>query len=94
MIFPEGTRSKDGTVGKGKTGVALIAAKANVTVIPVGISFKGKLKFRRKVVVKFGKPISPEELQVNSSSPGELKVLKQKIMNSITELVETNVNKL
>ncbi len=28
VIFPEGTRSKDGKVGKGKTGVALVAAVA------------------------------------------------------------------
>ena len=30
-IFPEGTRSLDGKVGKGKTGVALIAAVAGTT---------------------------------------------------------------
>ena len=95
VIFPEGTRSKDGKVGKGKTGVALIAAKAQVPVIPVGISFKGsKLKFRSKLIVRFGKMISPEELQITSQSPSELKVLKLKIMESITELVETDVNKL
>ncbi|MBQ9374873.1 MAG: (d)CMP kinase [Ruminococcus sp.] len=64
VIFPEGTRSKDGKVGKGKTGVALIAALAQVPVIPVGISFEGKLKFRRKIVVRFGKPISAEELNI------------------------------
>ena len=95
VIFPEGTRSKDGKVGKGKTGVALIAAKAQVPVIPVGISFKGsKLKFRSKLIVRFGKQISPEELKITSEAPSELKVLKLKIMESITELVETDVNKL
>jgi len=94
VIFPEGTRSKDGTVGKGKSGVALIAAKAGVPVVPVGISFKGELKFRRKILVKFGKPISPNDLKIKSAIPSELKVLKQRIMASITELVETDVNKL
>lgn len=87
VVFPEGTRSKDGKVGKGKTGVALIAAMAQVPVIPVGINFEGKLKFRRKVVVRFGKPIRPEELAVTSVSPKELKMLKTKIMSAITELV-------
>lgn len=94
IIFPEGTRSKDGTVGKGKSGVALIAARAQVPVVPVGISFKGKLKFRSKVIIRYGKPISPAELKINSAVPAELKVLKAKIMNSIIELVETDVNKL
>ena len=42
LIFPEGTRSKDGRVGRGKTGVALIAARAGADVVPVGISFELK----------------------------------------------------
>ena len=87
VIFPEGTRSKDGKVGRGKTGVALIAAMAQVPVVPVGINFEGDLKFRKKVVVRFGKPISPEELNVTSTSPRELKTLKMKIMDEITKLV-------
>lgn len=87
VIFPEGTRSKDGKVGKGKTGVALIAAIAQVPVVPVGINFEGKLRFRRKVVVRFGKPIKPEELAVKTTGPRDLKTLKTKIMNAITELV-------
>ncbi len=87
VIFPEGTRSKDGKVGKGRTGVALVAAIAQVPIIPVGINFEGKLGFRRKVVVRFGKPISPQEIGVNSTSSKDLKVLKTKIMDSITELV-------
>lgn len=90
VIFPEGTRSKDGRVGKGKTGVALIAAIAQVPVIPVGIVFEGKLKFRKKVVVKFGKAISPEELNVSDTSPKELKKLKLTIMNEIVDLVKTD----
>ncbi len=90
VIFPEGTRSKDGRVGRGKTGVALIAAVAQMPVIPVGIIFEGKLKFRKKVVVKFGKAISPNELDVSKTDPKELKILKQTIMNGIVDLVETD----
>lgn len=89
VIFPEGTRSKDGKVGKGKTGVAMIAAMTGADVIPVGIVFEGKLKFRRKVVVKYGKPISAKQLEISdSASVKELKPVKQLIMKSITELVE------
>lgn len=87
VIFPEGTRSKDGTVGKGKTGVALIAALAQVPVVPVGINFEGKLKFRKKIVVRFGKPINAEKLNITSANPRELKKLKGLIMDEITKLV-------
>jgi len=91
-IFPEGTRSKDGKVGRGKTGVALIAARAGVPVVPVGIAYDGKLKFRTKMVVRYGKPISPEELKISDTpAPRELKELKHKIMESITELVEKKI---
>ncbi|MBQ7046665.1 MAG: 1-acyl-sn-glycerol-3-phosphate acyltransferase [Oscillospiraceae bacterium] len=89
IIFPEGTRSKDGKVGKGKSGVAYIAAKAGAPVVPVGIVFEGKLKFRRKITVKFGKAISPDELKLSEErSSSELKAIKSRIMGDITALVE------
>ena len=87
LIFPEGTRSLDGKVGRGKTGVALIAAVAQCPVVPVGINFEGKLRFRRKIVVRFGKPISPEQLKVTTPGPKELKLLRNTIMDAIVELV-------
>lgn len=91
VIFPEGTRSKDGKVGKGKTGVAMIAAMTGADVIPVGIVFDGKLSFRKKVVVKYGKPVHSSQLAISEKpSPKELKAVKLKIMDSITELVEEN----
>lgn len=86
-IFPEGTRSNDGKVGKGKTGVALIAAIAQTKVVPVGINFEGRLKFRKKVVVRFGEPIIPSEIGVTSTNPKELKIIKNTIMDKIKELV-------
>lgn len=89
VIFPEGTRSKDGKVGRGKTGVALIAAKSGATVVPAGIVFEGKLRFRSKVTVKYGKPIKPEKIQIGDErNPHELKAVKTKIMEEIKDLVE------
>lgn len=89
VIFPEGTRSKDGKVGKGKTGVAMIAAKSGADVVPCGIVFEGeKLHFRSKLTLRFGKPIKAAELAVDGSSPRELKEVKKRIMGAITELVE------
>lgn len=91
VIFPEGTRSKDGKVGKGKTGVAMIAAKSGADVVPCGIIFEGeKLHFRSKLTLRFGKPIKAEEIAVEGNSPRELKNVKKRIMSAITELVEGN----
>ena len=86
-IFPEGTRSMDGKVGKGKTGVALIAAVAQTKIVPVGITFEGKLKFRKKVIIRYGKPIIPSEIGASNTDSKSLKVLKNKVMEEITSLV-------
>lgn len=89
VIFPEGTRSKENKVGRGKTGVALIAAKSGADVLPMGIVFEGpKLHFRSKVTLKIGKLIKSEELDIGDGSHKQLKLIKKRIMDSITELVE------
>ena len=49
-----------------------------------------KLKFRKKVVVKFGKAISPENMNILNTDPREVKKIKQTIMNQIVDLVETD----
>ncbi|MCM1329955.1 MAG: 1-acyl-sn-glycerol-3-phosphate acyltransferase [Ruminococcus sp.] len=89
VIFPEGTRSKDGKVGRGKTGVALIAAKSGADVLPCGIVFQGeKLHFRSKLTLRFGKVIPAAEIAVEDASPKALKEVKKRIMGEITKLVE------
>ncbi|MEF9935330.1 MAG: lysophospholipid acyltransferase family protein [Clostridium sp.] len=37
LIFPEGTRSRDAAMIEGKKGIVLIARKANVPIVPIGI---------------------------------------------------------
>ncbi|MBR5681848.1 MAG: 1-acyl-sn-glycerol-3-phosphate acyltransferase [Ruminococcus sp.] len=90
MIFPEGTRSKDGKVGKGHTGAALIAVRSDKPIIPVGICYGEKLKFRTPLTVKYGKPIYPEEYCEISDNPNprQLVKLKNRYMADIKLLVE------
>lgn len=63
-MFPEGTRSKDGTLMRGKTGAARIALAADAPLIPAAVIgspqlFKGFLWNRPQIVVRFGQPIQP-----------------------------------
>lgn len=91
MIFPEGTRSKDGKVGKkGHTGAALIAARSGKPIIPVGICYGEKLKFRTPLTVKYGKPIDPAEYCeiCDAPNPRQLVKLKNRYMADIKFLVE------
>lgn len=90
MIFPEGTRSKDGKVGRGHSGAAVIAARSGKPMIPVGIVFGEKLRFRSKVTVKYGEPIMPQDYVEISDAPNprQLVKLKNRYMADIKRLVE------
>lgn len=67
VIFPEGTRSKDGRLGRPKPGVTLLASRHDVPVLPVGISGSDDFlrrgqrmpHFGARVVVRIGKPYQP-----------------------------------
>ena len=59
VVFPEGTRSPKDHLNEGKSGAALIAAKAGVDIVPVGI--RGRYRIFSKVTVNIGKPISMDE---------------------------------
>lgn len=90
IIFPEGTRSKDGKVHRGHSGAAVIAAKSQKKIIPVGIVFGERLKFRTKITVKYGEPINPNEYidQPSDPNPRQLVKLKNRYMADIKQLVE------
>jgi 1-acyl-sn-glycerol-3-phosphate acyltransferase len=64
-IFPEGTRSPDGRLHRGKTGVARVAFESGAPVIPAGITGTdrafprgARLPRPRTVHIAFGPPIS------------------------------------
>lgn len=89
IIFPEGTRSKNGKIGKGHVGAALIAAKTGKPIIPIGIVYGEDLKFRTPVTIKFGKPIDPAEYCeiCDEPNPRQLVKLKNRYMADLKELV-------
>lgn len=59
LIFPEGTRSRTGSFGKARPGVAMIACHAQVPVVPVRIINSFYLGSFKRLTVIFGKPITP-----------------------------------
>ncbi len=63
-IYPEGTRSVDGSIHKGKTGVARLALMTGAPIIPVGMlgTFEAQPKYQKipkpyPILIKFGKPL-------------------------------------
>src|SRR5512133_2882250 len=67
-IYPEGTRTRDGKLHKGKTGVARLALATGAPIVPVGLvgtdecqPTDAKLpRLFRKLTIRFGPPISTD----------------------------------
>ncbi|MCL2071382.1 MAG: 1-acyl-sn-glycerol-3-phosphate acyltransferase [Oscillospiraceae bacterium] len=86
VIFPEGTRSKDGTIGRAKSGAALIAATAGVPVLPVCIMY-GLGGNKKNLDFAVGDVILPDEINITDDSDRkELRRVSERIINSIKEL--------
>jgi len=75
LVFPEGTRSPDGTLQKSQKGLGLLVHKSGVPVLPARLhgSFeilgKGKLfpRIGKKLYLNIGSPILSEKLSFDSS---------------------------
>ncbi|MEO6205931.1 MAG: lysophospholipid acyltransferase family protein [Mycobacteriales bacterium] len=90
-FFPEGSRSRDGRLNRGRTGLARVAAASGVAVIPcatVGVFAlcpAGKRMPRpKKVTIRFGEPMTfPTGTE---ASPAELRAWTDELMRRIQEL--------
>jgi len=63
-VFLSGTRTADGCIEKPKTGAALLAAKANVPIVPVSLwgtqnILRGGFPRPAAVTIRIGQPIAP-----------------------------------
>lgn len=73
LVFPEGTRTKDGKIGKIKAGISMIAEHACVPIIPVLIQGAYEmwprrrfLPFINKITIIFGKPIRVKDIELTN----------------------------
>jgi 1-acyl-sn-glycerol-3-phosphate acyltransferase len=91
-VYPEGTRSPDGRLYRGRTGVARLAIGAGVPIIPVGMIGTDRVQpigqpypmpFRGKVTVRYGKPIDTTGRADDRTS---LRALTDEVMAEIQKL--------
>jgi 1-acyl-sn-glycerol-3-phosphate acyltransferase len=89
-IFPEGTRSPDGRLYRGKTGVARMALEARVPVIPVGLvgtyeawPYDKKLPSSGRVELRFGTPLSFERHYATPADRFILRSVTDEIMYEV-----------
>ncbi|MBA4536063.1 1-acyl-sn-glycerol-3-phosphate acyltransferase [Bacillus aquiflavi] len=81
-LFPEGTRSRTGELGKGLAGAGFFALRTEADVVPCAII--GPYKPFKKLIVVYGEPINMSELKKNKASANETTEL---IMNEIQKLI-------
>lgn len=83
-IFPEGTRSKDGSILPFQQGAALLSMRAGVPVIPVYI--KGGYKLFRQVRVYVDKPVMLKEIVGEKTSGEAIKKATEYLHDKMVEL--------
>ncbi|MDR3196062.1 MAG: 1-acyl-sn-glycerol-3-phosphate acyltransferase [Endomicrobium sp.] len=82
LVFPEGTRSKDGKLGEARSGAGMVACNAQVPLIPVKIENTNMmLKFKR-IKIKYGKPVYPPK----DFSKNDYIGLSQKALDEISKM--------
>lgn len=94
LVFPEGARTLDGTLGEAAPGIGLIAAKSAATIQPVRIRGarealpRGSARIRfARISVHIGPPIqlTPEEIAQAKSKEG-YELIARRIMAAIAAL--------
>lgn len=94
LLFPEGTRSKDGQLQPARSGIGLTVIKSNAPVVPVRVfgtfeAYNRNTKVPRphRVAVKYGKPIDFSALRAEAANcpKPRLKQIYQEVADRIME---------
>ena len=92
ILFPEGTRTKDGNLQSARSGIGLTVIKSAAPVVPVRVfgtfaAYGRNHKFPRpkKIVVKYGVPMNFEKLRAEAKvcSKPRLKEIYQEVADEI-----------
>lgn len=95
-IFPQGTRHKGENPRQTqiKNGVGMFAYHSKMPVVPVSITAKDmKPRLFRRTLVRFGDPITYDELGFEKGSVDEFRKSSEYIFNKICALGESEVSK-
>ena len=92
LIFPEGTREKEGKFLPPKSGLFVIAAQAAVDVVPVRIVYHtpdGKMKLFCKVTVTYGEPMPARQFAMEGRRDmKKLRANKQALLDAWEKMGE------
>ena len=91
VIFPEGTRSHNGTLQSAKAGIGLLACRSGVPVLPVRVfgafnafSRHHKLPSQRgRIKVVYGRPLQPSDFDPGKKATDRYQIAIDRIMEAI-----------
>jgi 1-acyl-sn-glycerol-3-phosphate acyltransferase len=94
VVYPEGTRSPDGRLYRGKTGVARMATETGVPVVPVAMIGTDRVQpigrsmpRLAKVEIRIGTPLQPPVASANArKQQDQLREFTERIMSAIAAL--------
>jgi len=92
MLFPEGTRHKDGVLGKGNRGVGKIIYDTRPTVIPTALIGLNNWKFPgffQDAKVVFGSSLDFTDLFLLEDNKVTHQLITDRIMDSIANILKT-----
>lgn len=91
-IFPEGTRSPDGCLHRGRTGAVRLAIRTRAPIVPVGIvgtrevlAPHGRVPHRHAVTVRFGRPV-PDAVIPRDEDHDAVRTATDRVMHEIALL--------
>jgi 1-acyl-sn-glycerol-3-phosphate acyltransferase len=92
-IYPEGTRSRDGRLHRGKTGVAWLALTADCPVVPVAVRGTDRVQpvgagwpRPHRVSITFGEPLTFPDQRGQAGRGPARRVVTDRVMEAIAEL--------
>jgi 1-acyl-sn-glycerol-3-phosphate acyltransferase len=93
LVFPEGTRTPDGSLQPALPGVGLLIAKTRAPVVPMRIfgafdiwPIHGKLRFKGKITIVVGEPLYFSEADLAEGGKDVYQRLSQRVMDAIAAL--------
>jgi 1-acyl-sn-glycerol-3-phosphate acyltransferase len=99
ILFPEGTRTRDGRLQPARSGIGLVVIKSNAPVVPVRVfgTYEAYGRHRKfphpsRIAVKYGRPMDFEKLRAEAKECSKLRL--KEIYQEIADEIMTAIAKL
>jgi 1-acyl-sn-glycerol-3-phosphate acyltransferase len=93
-IYPEGTRTRDGFLHRGHTGVARLALRSGAPIVPIGMIGTDEVQptdkkmphLLKRVAIRFGEPLDPGRYGAREHDRLALREFTDEVMYEIAQL--------